>query len=376
MADITKIKLGSTDYDIKDSTARTTLNFISNMVMERKIIIFGDSYLSDVTVGNLDTNVRTELTDYLNDTNVSFELHSDGGESFGTTGNNSFLYDVTNFTSEHPADEITDVFFCGGYNDRIYTQLTVESGMIATFAKVREKWQNAKISVFHFGWSSTLASTERDKIVNVSLPAYRNAALYGAAYAQNSEYTMHDYENYITSDYFHPNAEGMRQIAKQIALYILTGNCDVHYNWRSYTFSNGADNTGTDYTVSARLDNDIVTMAIHERNVAYTTPFNLSPGTVTRMLQLVDITPGTRSFMLGMNDDEMNKWYGLPLAGYLQYNNNKFADFSGMKWFVKGGFLQVRSQKIASDYNGWLSMPNVSYIHPTGQSVIIPTLCC
>ena len=47
MADISKIELENTSYDIKDVTARNNIATLSNDIQDKKILVFGDSWVAD-----------------------------------------------------------------------------------------------------------------------------------------------------------------------------------------------------------------------------------------------------------------------------------------------------------------------------------------
>lgn len=375
MADIAKIRLGNTDYDIKDTVARTNIEF----VRERKIIIFGDSYFKDSPIGNVTPNFKTWLQTCLSRVNnVEFEVHADGGEGFARPTTDNFLHDVQNYTSAFDADMVTDVFFVGGYNDRPYTITAIQDGMQAVFNAVIEKWPNAKISVGHFGWNSALDATERTKIINVSLPAWRNCTLYGAAYMTNAEYTMHFYDYFISDD-IHPTADGLQQIAQQVAKYILSGTCDVHYNLRSIAFNTGVNaavNTPTEYTIRARLDNDLVTIYFPDVNIIFNDFFDLSNTTFTSILQLTTNTAGQRSYYIGMYSDATWFAQAIPLIAYIQYDGSKFAGLENMLCVIDNGFLKIRNYQILEAGNSFKSITNVNHIHLIGGAYHLRTLEC
>ena len=187
----------------------------------RKILIFGDSYFMDNPPSG-----QTSFRQYLEPLvdlipEVEVELNADGGEGFGQSGNYTFLYDVEHYTPAFAADDITDVFFVGGYNDRNNAAADIKNGMSAAFAKVRDLYPNAKISVGFFAWDAKQSSADRDTIVTNALLNWHLCTEYGAAFMANSEYTMHNYDLFYTADNFHPNGDATCRMMKYYLQQIL-----------------------------------------------------------------------------------------------------------------------------------------------------------
>ena len=359
-ADITdniKPDIDAIEADITDNIKPDILaaQADASLSKNRKILIFGDSYFEDLPPSG-DTNFRSYLEALLeNIPNIEFDLKSDGGEGFGQPGSYSFLYDVTNYTSVFNPDEVTDVFFVGGYNDRNNATADIQQGMINCFSLVKTKYPNAKISVGHFGWSATLSSTDRTAIVTKSILNYRRCMQYGAAYMINSEYTLHNYDLIWINDLFHPNGDGHRELAKQIVQYILTGSCDVHYGFKRVQFNQGdvvATNVATAYDVGYKLDNDMVTIYLPNKELSFTTTFDLPVTTFTQVLQLTTNIQGFRGYAIGMYDDAVQYKEKIPVSGYLQVTSGglaSFRDLADCLCVLQGGFLHIRPYGINAD---------------------------
>lgn len=376
MADIAKIRLGVTDFDIKDTIARTELNRINN----RKLLIFGDSYFRDPAVSG-GNSVKYYLNLMLPLSGMSCDINAQGGEAFGDTGTWGYDFDVNSYVSVFPADDVTDVMFCGGYNDRDYTISQIEAGIERACTAARTKYPNARIHVGHFGWCSTPASTQRSKMVQTTLPAYRNCIKYGAAYMTNSEYTMHDYDLFY-SDNVHPTEDGCREIAKQVYLYMLTGTCDVHYKTRAFTFnaegSPTSEWTSDEYLVGSRLDNDQVTIFIPNAYLTYPTSFNLNHNYWVSICNLTSFTPGFRLHFIG-NYSTYAVMPEITLRGnFTRDNNIGFYTFSECEcsFTLFEGNLKVNVHMMKDDHTGYEDVSDVIGINIVGQAVTIPTLAC
>lgn len=358
----------------------TTLQGDVSLLKNRKILIFGDSYFMDNPVFSA-TDFRTFLTQFLTDTpNVEIDIKADGGEGFGQSDPYSFLYDVNNYTSTFDPDDVTDVFFVGGYNDNGYQPADILTGLASCVSAVKIKYPNSRISVGHFGWSGTLSSTTRDNIVSHSIEAYRKCGLYGCAYMANSEYTMHNY-NLMYSDNFHPNEDGVRELAKQVFYYIRTGTCDVHYPYTTIPFNTDVTAvwTSSTYTVGYRLDNDVIQMFIPDGAIIYGSDragFNIGTGSYTGVLQIATLTDNYKGYAIGMYDGNNNLGYKLDIPGFFVCGSSTFLSFAECNFVLSGGFIQARWQGINASRNNFDSCNNVQRFAPSGTVVTIPTLMC
>lgn len=366
-------------FDTLNNSTIPALRDDINQLKNRKILIFGDSYFSPNPVygGNSFEYYLEPMIDHI--PNVEVEIKSDGGEGFAQTGTYAFLYDVQNYVPTFAADEITDIFFVGGYNDRSHTITDILSGIQACVELCNTKYQNAKISVGHFGWSAALDSANRDAITGASLPAWRRCTEYGAGYMHNSEYTMHNYDLFHT-DNFHPQANGTQELAKQIVNYIRTGSCDVHYPYTTVSFNYAGYPTGswtdTPYTIGYKLDNDQVTIYMPAKTIVYnTSPFNLDSSDFKRLLQLTTTQNGYRGYAIGMYGDSGNVMQALPLIGWFHCSDG-FKSFDNCYFVISGGFLHVKVFGISSGYTGYTTYNGVYEIGFPGGAYTIPTLSC
>ena len=378
---VNDIGANTSAIDTINNTTIPGLDDRLSLLENRKIIIFGDSYFENPAIGG-GNPVDYYLQSYLTGTNIEYEINSQGREGFAVSTPDSFLDDVNNYVSSFNADEVTDVFFCGGYNDRLFTIAQIESGMSMTFSAVRSKYPNAKISVGHFGWDGHWYATNRSDIVNYSIPAYKNCGKYGAAYMVNSEFTMHWYELFISYDWIHPGSQGCAEIAKQLVLYIIGGSCDVHYNPAVIHFNDTGNPTPagpwTDsiYTVSSKLDNDQVTIYMPDGNIVYTTsPFGAPHNTYTSLLYITDITDGFRLHFMG-NFSSPAVMQGINLTGNFQTGVSSFVDFESCNFIIDEGQLKVKPYKLNSAGNGFDEVTGIIGLNFVGKAITIPTLSC
>lgn len=367
-------RIDDVEADIDD------LENVINDMKTRRVIIFGDSYLENRAILN-DQPVAYWLEQYLSDTNIEFEVNAQGREGFAVSGTDSFLYDVQNYTSAFDADQVTDVLFCGGFNDREYNISQIESGMNLTFAEVRSKYPNAKISVGHFGWDGHWYSDNRSALVRISIPAYKNCGKFGAAYMINSEFTMHWYELFTSDDWIHPTIAGVQEISKQIALYLLGGSCDVHYEVVECPFnSTGAPEgwwTDSTYAVASKLDNDLVTIYMPDGNITYTSrsAFDCLHNEYTELIKMTALEDGYRLHFMGnfSTDYVMQK---IEVVGNFQVGATAFKDFTNCSFIIHEGRLKVRPYKLNSDGDAFDEVTGVLGLNFVGSAITIPTLAC
>lgn len=368
------------------------LEYRMNLLSSRRIIIFGDSYFMPTPIGG-GNSVGYYLSGYLSDTNISFTINSQGGEGFAVSGSYNFLYDITNFVSPFNNDEVTDILFVGGYNDRNSSVSDIEDGMNTCFSACRIKYPNAKIHVGHFGWNSDVSSTERFKCLTYSLRAYRNACLHGASYMINSEYTMHYYDLFVSPsiDYIHPNSDGCREIAKQIALYLTSGSCDVHYPYKRcyYNYTGGGGTpyvpspggwTDTYYSVGSALDNDTVRIYMPDGTTYYKSPysnFTISTSSYTALISLSNTVVGQRLHFMGMYDGagQGHIQPNIPMKGLVGHSGD-YNSVSQLECVLCEGSLFARNYSVNSANNDYKTITGVEWLELGGGMFTIPTLEC
>lgn len=370
------------DYTSGLAEVNARIDEVENVIADsinRRILIFGDSYFLNNPIGG-GQSVLAFLNEYKKNNPFTFDVKSDGQEGFSIASPNSFEYDVVNYTSIFNADEVTDVVFAGGYNDRVNDKSDIELGMSATLYTTRTKYPNAKIHVGHFGWNSATSGANRQRITYHSIPAYASASKYGAGFMCNSEYTMHNYE-FFTSDNIHPTEDGRKEIAKQIINYFITGTCDVHYQPKAVTY-NGSGIPGptgpyTDdqYTVTSKLDNDQVTIYLPNGRIVYTiSPFTITTDPVALLELNNPSNIGYRLHFMG-NWDMTRNYTLFPLTGNFRTTDG-FKDYSNCMFFINEGKLYCTCHKLNSSETAYGPVTNITELNVQGQAITIPTLQC
>ena len=263
MADISKIQIESGIYNIKDTTARDTINNYLNG-LKRKYIFIGDSYGElqgqqtwiDIVIGKLGLTEN----DYYRST-----LGSTGFKNYNASTSERFinlLQNVANNLSQAEKDKITDIIVCGGANDSAYsTASEIETYVNDFMSYASTTFQNAVVYVGCIGY--TMNIDNKYNMQNV-IESYKSVVKYGGVYLNGVENAIHNYSYFLNngawllSDQVHPNQDGSTRIG--IAVY------DAYkygYAGVSMAMTKNSTDIGFNYIYSSQ-NNDIYTMYIKD----------------------------------------------------------------------------------------------------------------
>lgn len=334
MADISKIEIEGTSYNIKDQGARDLISNIGN----DEIIIVGDSYLEGVgTVTPATDNYGYLLMQKMGMTSSNFHIWAEGGSSFtnqGSQGHN-WLQIVEARKNEVTKANITKIIFCGGYNDiNASNQANIETAMNNTITAVKSNFVNAKIYICLIGNNGAKTAdgaTARKKLKGYIYRAYCNASKYGAIFIDKGQMCLQDYNLYETSaNKIHPNNEGNAAIAYYLYQALMFETTNFIKETDPYNFSSVSGYTGT-ITAIERINNENIELSLYCDNFL---------GTVAR---------GEVSINLG--DQPLN---------YLRYNNISTRNESSMCMIRIGN----------SSTNVYHKVPALLYINSSSQLVL------
>lgn len=251
MPDISKIKLDSAVYNIKDETARNNLQTFEtntnqeianlkipkNFFANKKYLLIGDSYAEGYTP---DGNVTSWQEYFINLTGLSNTIRKyQGGAGFVNISNNkNFETLLEEVTSD---DNITDIVVLGGYNDTSYNNQQIYNAIKSFQLKANEKFPNANIYIGEVGWST---DSSKIYLLNQTIRRYKiNAPLCNCGYLTNIEYALHEYFESFSSDGFHPNSHGQYMIALCLIQALLTGSADVQFDYTNINITPETDVT-------------------------------------------------------------------------------------------------------------------------------------
>lgn len=249
------------------------------------------------------------------------------------------------------------IVILGGFNDRNSSIDNIKFGISEFYSKLKSQLQtigidirNFKINIGHIGWSSTLESSERDKMFASSIPAYKSCGEYNIGYIKNSEFTFRPY-NLIGSDNVHPTKEGGNHIHTCLVNYVYSGNWigDVGY----YTINMRGVGITEAYNVGWSIDGNMCEMFLPYDTLHFTSPILLSADTPTMLLQ---VQYDKKTPFMGMFDNIINVQHCIQLSGYFVVSSggsSSFISMEGMKFFTQGGFLYCLANGLNKDKTGF-----------------------
>ena len=242
MADISKISLEGTSYNIKDGTARadiTTLDTkvdnnyntlngkIDNIIngSNRRYVFIGDSYnTSDTPSGGVQITPWGGLVaSYMGLSNGTYYTTGLSGAGWSRDTSGTFLQLLQGLNIQNKND-ITDIVVCGGINDNNQTDSQVLDAVEAFSQHVATNYPNAKIHVGCVAWSTN--DGLRNYLEHASC-LYEKFGRYSNIDVMSNAITwLHNYA-WIQPDGNHPYLEGSRHIAEKIANFLKGGNSET-----------------------------------------------------------------------------------------------------------------------------------------------------
>lgn len=222
---IDELITNGTMRDIIDESNRLSNVDWSN----RRCLFLGDSYM---TGWSPDGDVTTKFVEIIaNELHVSaYWNYSQGGAGFSYNRPIHYVELFNNFVSDHPNEEVTDIFIMGGYNDNTETRTDIINSSVnpyngyETIDAIRTVYPNALIHIAYIG-RGTGVNTARsgieaiEKCANYYMEIARDK---NCNYIARSEYMLHDYRG-LSSDGIHPNQSGHDQIGYYTASVLLYG---------------------------------------------------------------------------------------------------------------------------------------------------------
>lgn len=269
--------------EVEDLTARDKID---------NVIFLGDSY-GDLTPSSWWESVIS----YLGITN-HFESCI-GGTGFATTfGGNSFLQNLTALGSSiTDKDSIQHIVIIGGINDCVGSfNPAIKTAMHTFNTYVKTNYKNAKVHLGFVGVQSVNSTDQYQRtgeVIRKVIKTYiEGAAECGWHYLTNSEYIMKNYR-LLNLDGLHPVLDGTYEIGRQVTLGLVSGACDVHYEFDCAGMTD-TPSTGVSKVTSNRLidkikiDNDVTTVMINNNAFSCGTSFPQSTS-ILNALELTEI---------------------------------------------------------------------------------------
>lgn len=266
MADISKIRLQSDTYNIKDETARTGISNVNSRINNNilnnqtitNLVTISDSY------GVMDgvTNFPIYMKTYLSLDNDHFYNNSYGGTGFAHASDDktflTLINECQNNLTEERRNNVSHVLIAGGYNDQWSNDADIITGVQNCVTAAHNIFPNAIIFIAHIGWSrnnADLVKTYRRYYEGTCLTKYGKFVI-------NSQNILTG--NLIGSDNVHPTSEGLQTLAKNLITGLQTGSCSP---CSGFVY---LDDENNNHLGVVRHDNDIITFENYFNEYAYT----------------------------------------------------------------------------------------------------------
>lgn len=354
------------DIFIRDADAHSEIENIKQDIVEVKRKV--DSNENNLLVLNERKNEKVIILldsygNFYNDsllTDLGWKKFWKAGAGFDISNSTNFnLWGIDSIMSMG-AEKIKTfdrIVILGGFNDRNSSQENIKLGISEFYSKLKTQLhavgidiRNFKINVGHIGWSSTLSSSERDKMFASSIPAYKSCAEYNMGYIKNSEFTFRPY-NLIGNDNVHPTEEGGKRIHTCLVNYVYSGNWigDVGYH---NIEMNGVGVTEK-YSIGWSIDGNMCEFFIPYNTLNFHSPILLSDDKPTMLLQ---VQYDKKTPFMGMFDNSINIQHYIQLSGYFVVSSagtSSFISMEGMKFFIQGGFLYCLANGLNKDKTGF-----------------------
>ena len=204
--------ISNIEWGIKKSYNDNFVIVQSMNLVKRNVILIGDSYLEGYTPNGHIKSWGTLLQEKL--PNNNYIIKYKGGTGFAYTVDNQNF--VTLLDSIPDNSNITDIIVGGGFNDRYCTDNEIVNGISNFVNKAKRKFPNATVKIGMIGWSTDPAKQDS---LRSTINSYKKGAIFNKVnYLDNVEDTLHNHNNYFSSDGIHPNEEGQIAIANNMAL--------------------------------------------------------------------------------------------------------------------------------------------------------------
>lgn len=315
MADISKIEIENTSYDIKDVTARSsistltsTVNTLATKILNKKYIFIGDSYnTSDTPVGYSQITPWGPLVaTYLGLTNNDYYNSGVSGAGWHVSGNKFITQLQTLAASISDKNSITDIYVLGGINDNQLEPDDVYNEILDFADYALTTFPNAMVSIGVISWPTYTASKiNLLKKMNVYFSAINrpNVKFISTAYTW-----YHNYSDYQGDG--HPNSDGSRLIALNIANYIKGGVAlnKIYYEGSIYRDNNNIGISSSQATIGTMkqfLNGENVCLQINLDMI------NLTSSTIAPSI--------TTPYILGSVDNLFIRTLNDPLCIYTGY---------------------------------------------------------
>ena len=371
MADISKIQLENNVYDIKDSTARSSINTINeelDIINSERIVCIGDSYAVGTTYNATIDGWCDRLKTLRGLNNSDYFKLAEGQSGFTRAGLNGHTFqslleaNISNITSP---ETITKVIVCGGHNEYDSDGPSLNSAISYFINYCKEHFVNAKIYVGMIGDNSnttTAGKNVRSAIYNFILRSYQNCVLYGGIYLNGIQNIMKDYKDFMSEDGVHPNNTGYNFLASYINNAINNGYADFQGN--EHVDNLAVVNSSNTITIKSKLVNDIEHFYVDEASITFTDAFDWNGG---GLMTIANTTPSNFKYH--------NEFIKIPVYFYVMTSTSAFYGGFGLLEF-RDNVVVLRNVMLKNDGNAYFKVENVKGLAIQPSSITVNNGIC
>lgn len=200
----------------------------------KNYLLIGDSYLEGYSADGNVTSWGERLKQYMG-LEYNTVIKYKGGIGFieGTGELEGYSFESLALSASVPdPNTITHIVVCGGYNDAVRSLSLGEAGILSAISNFVDNvlpfYPNANLYIGMIGYRNNDADV-LSRIRGAGLSAYQTANRYGAndkiRYLNNVEWTL--ISDDMSSDGYHPNANGQMKLAMNIKNALLTGAAPI-----------------------------------------------------------------------------------------------------------------------------------------------------
>lgn len=238
MADISKITIESGTYNIKDVTARNSVTSLQNIINNKRILVFGDSWVAHANSVIVDNCWIYDVAKGLGILNI--DCYAKAGAKISTSNINrvsliSQVQDAINEISESNRDQYEYAFIMGGVNDYHDSNITnqmFESGLYTALSTLKTAFPKTKVVLIGMNcFYERVGNDNRFKnFINLCNNACQNLGdiIYLGGLSSmfrlfgQSVYRPNDDSSYVAGGgTYHPNNTGNKIIAQWILKHML-----------------------------------------------------------------------------------------------------------------------------------------------------------
>ena len=353
MADISKIQLENTLYDIKDKIAREQIANIGN----KKILFIGDSYLE---MYNGTSGIIDKFKTITGITNVIYSVYSGTGFAY-TVDSKNFNTLLNSVTSDN---DVTDIIVIGGYNDQYSNQGDVLTAIGTFCTNAKTKFPNAQVYIGMAGF--TMESSKRYPIYTTYV-TYSKCNQFGAIYLNGVECVMHDTSLFLGgNDLTHPNETGRFELATAISQAWKNGYYQMTRSFNSVPLElSGSASSGT-FEIDAMIMNNTT----HIVNVTNRTIYFSSHPSYS---DIHDVDIELATLTLGSSNAIISPWaynmYPIPVTCAV-HDTNGYRTMNGKIQLVNNK-IYLKLEDV--EHNNWTDIEDLEDIEINAFQSSFPT---